>query len=257
MPIVSDSYPYLPVWLLSIMLFAALLLAREAGAWFGRRRVTKPVPGDEGFARTTVLGLLALLIGFTFSIALQRYDSRRALVVDEANAIGTTWLRVSLLEEHDRPQAKAVLLEYTMSRLDFGEAHSSRDELARHRASVRAQSRLWETLINATASFKDTPRAGLILASTNDAIDLAEARLASRQAHIPPRILRMLVLFSVLSAGLVGYERPSERRTSAMVLGLFTLAAALVVDLDRPTTGITNVPQIPMVNLFDSMQRDQ
>lgn len=250
---ISSSYPYLPLWLLTLLLLAALLLARELGAVLGRHPASRPKEKDEAFAMTTVLGLLALLIGFTFSIALQRYDSRRALVVEEANAIGTTWLRTELLAEADRPGVRALMLDYTRARVDFGHARTHEQELERHRASLLLQTRLWNEMVRATNAFTDTARASLVLSTTNEAIDIAGERMANRQAHIPPRILWMLVLISVLAAGLVGYERPNQRRTSAMVLTLFSLAAALVVDLDRPTTGITNVPQTAMEQQLESM----
>ncbi|WP_312315937.1 hypothetical protein [Stenotrophomonas sp.] len=254
MNVVSHSYPFLPLWLLTLLLLAALLMARELGAALGRHPRSRPNEKDEDFAMTTVLGLLALLIGFTFSIALQRYDTRRALVVEEANAIGTTWLRTELLAEPDRPRVRSLMLDYTRARVAFGHAKTNEQELALHRASLAIQTRLWNEMVSATNAFTDTARASLVLSTTNEAIDLAGERMANRQAHIPPRILWMLVLISVLAAGLVGYERPNQRRTSALVLTLFSLAAALVVDLDRPTTGITNVPQTAMTELLEGMQ---
>ncbi|MDI9271823.1 hypothetical protein [Stenotrophomonas sp. PFBMAA-4] len=254
MHLLSSNYPFLPLWLLTILLFLALLAARELGAFVGMRLRTTGETDDDAFAMTTVLGLLALLIGFTFSIALQRYDARRALVVEEANAIGTTWLRLALLPAEDQPRLRGLLRDYTQARVDFGHAKSSEEEQVLHVRSQRLQAVVWQEMVGATSDFKDTARASLLLTTTNQAIDLSEERLASRQAHVPARILWMLVLFAVLASGLVGYERPRHRRTSALVLALFTLAAALVVDLDRPTTGITNVPQVAMQSLLDSMQ---
>lgn len=253
MPLISENYPQLPLWAMTILLFLALIVAREIGARLCTLHADDTNAGSDGFAMTTVLGLLALLIGFTFSIALQRYDSRRALVVQEANAIGTTWLRTALLEPGDRGRVQAVLRSYTESRILFGDARNGDEELQLQKKSLAIQTELWEAMIVATSSFKDTARAALLLNATNESIDLAEERLANRQAHVPPRILWMLVIFAVLAAGLVGFERPRQRRTSALVLGLFTLAAALVVDLDRPATGLTRVSQAPMLDLLQSM----
>ncbi|MGO4611730.1 hypothetical protein AB4142_35875, partial [Variovorax sp. 2RAF20] len=78
-------------------------------------------------------------------------------------------------------------------------------------------------------------------------------RFATRQAHIPPRILRFLALFALLAAGMVGYERGSQRRATTLMFVLLTLAVTLVIDLDRPSTGVTNVPQGPMLDLRESM----
>ena len=91
------SYSTMPLWLLAALIFTALSAAREAGHLLSKRRKGSPATGDaeggDGFTMTSVLGLLALLIAFSFSLSLQRYDARRELVISEANALGTTWLR--------------------------------------------------------------------------------------------------------------------------------------------------------------------
>ena len=246
-----------PLWLLATLLFGGMLLAREVGRYVrARQQARGPDPAKDGdaFAMTSVLGLLALLIGFTFSIALSRYESRRELVVKEANAIGTTWLRMQLLDAPERTRMEDLLRRYVDARIAFGEAASANAEVAQYQRTEALQAQLWETLIEAIAPFRDTPRASLLVTTTNESIDLAAERFATRQAHIPPRIMRMLVFFALLAAGMVGYERGHQRRTTTLLFLLLTLAASLVVDLDRPSTGMVNVPQDPMLELRASMQ---
>ena len=195
-----------PLWLLALLLFAGMLLAREVGRYVRtRQQVRGPDPARDGdaFAMTSVLGLLALLIGFTFSIALSRYESRRELVVKEANAIGTTWLRMQLLDAPERTRMEDLLRRYVDARIAFGEAASANAEVAQYQRTEALQTQLWETLIEAIAPFRDTPRASLLVTTTNESIDLAAERFATRQAHIPPRIMRMLVFFALLAAGMV------------------------------------------------------
>ena len=249
----STTFPYAPLWLLSLVFFASLIVAREAGAYVRRRRGGDTGTDADAFAMTSVLGLLALLIGFTFSIALSRYEERRALVVSEANALGTTWLRTQLLDSPDRERVQAQLRRYVDSRLAFGRASGADEELRGQRRTEALQDELWVTLMSAIAPFRDTPRASLLVTTTNESIDLAAERFATRQAHVPPRILRMLWLFALLAAAMVGYERGSHRKSTTLLLVLFTLAAALVIDLDRPSTGMINVPQTPMLDLRHSM----
>lgn len=253
------SIPFLaeaPLWLLALVFFAGLLAAREIGYFLRRRRGGSGDDKDgEAFAMTSVLGLLALLIGFTFSIALSRYESRRELVVKEANAIGTTWLRMQLLDADDRARMEALLRRYVDARVAFGNAAGPEDEVQQYRQTAALQDELWTALIAVVAPFRDTPRASLLVTTTNESIDLAAERFAARQAHIPARIMRMLVIFAWLGAGLVGYERGRQRRTTTLLFLLLTLAASLVVDLDRPSTGLINVPQDPMLELRASMGR--
>jgi len=261
----SDSYPYLPLWLVTLLFFLLLMAAQQFGMYLRRRHdvAARSAPQGaakdddkehDGFAVNSVLGLLALLIGFTFSLALGRYDSRRELVVQEANALGTTWLRTDLLEAADRARAQEVLRRYVDSRVMFGDARTSREELARYQDTEVLQNELWNVMVQSTAAFKDTPRASLVITTTNDSIDLAAERLATREAHIPTRILRLLLLFAVLTAALVGFVRAHQPRASALLLLLFTLAVGLVLDLDRPSSGMINVPQQPMLDLQRSMQ---
>lgn len=267
--VLPASYPTLPLWLLTLAFFLALLIAREIGAavfrWQQRRGVRggHPAPASEddkehdAFAMTSVLGLLALLIGFTFSLALGRYDDRRQLVVQEANALGTTWLRTDLLENADRVRMREVLRRYVDARVDFARAKSADEEVQQNARTVALQGELWQALVDGTASFRDTPRASLLFTTTNESIDLAADRFAARQDHIPPRILRMLLLFAVLAAVLVGYERAPQRRSTVLLLVLLSLAVGLILDLDRASTGITQVPQEPMLDLQRSLQQEQ
>jgi FtsH-binding integral membrane protein len=251
----SSSYPYLPLWLFMPLFFVLLLAAREVGIWLRRRHPRMPgqTAEDDAFAMSSVLGLLALLIGFTFSVALSRYDERRELVVKEANAIGTTWLRTGLLEASDGERMRDVLRRYVDARIAFGGARNNAEERAQFARTGVLQNELWAVMTAGIAGFRDTPRASLIVTTTNESIDLAGERMATREAHIPARILRLLLIFAVLAAGLVGYERARQRKETTLVLLLFALAVSLVIDLDQPSTGVTNVPQTPMLDLKQSM----
>ncbi|MDG2524135.1 hypothetical protein P6166_02025 [Stenotrophomonas sp. HITSZ_GD] len=253
----SSTYPYMPLWLFTALFFVLMLLAREVGVWFRHRRPpaeeTDKQKDEDAFAMTSVMGLLALLIGFTFSVSLSRYDERRELVVKEANALGTTWLRTSLLEAPAAERMRDVLRRYVDARIAFGAARDNAEERAQFARTEALQNELWTVMNAGIAGFRDTPRASLVVSTTNESIDLAAERLATREAHIPSRILRMLLLFAVLAAGLVGYERARQRKETTLVLLLFALAVGLVIDLDQPSTGMTNVPQTPMLDLKESL----
>lgn len=257
MELLSDSYPYMPLWLLGLLFFAALLVAREIGFALRRRRSVVPGQGEDTFAMTSVLGLLALLIAFTFSLASHRYDTRRELVVQEANALGTTWLRTQLVDSPGREALQRVLLRYVAARVTYGEARNARAENAAYATTESLQAESWDVLMEVVAPFRDTPRASLLVTTMNESIDLAATRQAMRQAHIPPRILRLLALFAIVSAAMVGYERGAQRRATTMLFVLLTLAVTLVLDLDRPSTGILNVPQQPLIDLQRSLTPSQ
>jgi hypothetical protein len=228
---------FVPLWLLTVIFFVVLIAARELGAFLrtrqDRHKAQKPVAADadagDSFSTNTVLGLLALLIGFTFSLALGRYDERRSLVLHEANALGTTWLRTDLLDTADAERVRTVLRQYIDARVDFANAKTAQQEIDEYARTTALQTELWAAVMAATVPFRDTPRASLMVTPTNESIDLAGERFAA------------------------GYERVRQRTSTTLLLLLFSLAVGLVLDLDMPSTGGIDVPQDPMLDLQRSV----
>lgn len=243
----------LPIWLLALIFLAALILARELGYACRRWRRTDEDDKGDAFAMTSILGLLALLIGFTYALALQRYDARRELVIAEANALGTTWLRLQVLDDPDRSRIQGIMRRYVTARIAYGNAGTDREEMERYEQTDALQRELWQAVVASVEPFKQTALASLLLSTTNESIDLAASRLATRQAHIPQRLMRTLLVFAVAAAGMVGFERGKQRTATTLLFVLLTLAVVVIVDLERPTTGAIDVPQQPMLDLQRSM----
>lgn len=157
-----SANPQVPLWLLASCFLATLVIAREIGFAFARRRTVDADAKGDAFAMTAVLGLLALLIGFTYAVALQRYYARREAVIAEANALGTTWLRTQLLDEPDRTRVRAILRKYVAARISYGNAPSDRDELVRYQQSDALQQELWQAVLTVVEPFKQTSLASLL-----------------------------------------------------------------------------------------------
>jgi hypothetical protein len=251
-------YDTMPLWLLGLLLFVGLTVAREIGHGLGeRRRARLGQAGesqlDDGFTMTSVLGLLALLIAFTFSLTMQRYDSRRELVIDEANALGTTWLRTQLLDEGDRNRLQGLLRRYVDLRMEFGLADTPAAELTAYRRTEAMQQEIWAALMQAVAPHRTTPLAVMLVTTTNESIDLAASRMAAREAHTPPRLLRIMLIYALISAATIGYHKGRYRIATTVFFMLLTLAATLIADLDRPASGGIRVSQQPMIDLQRSI----
>ena len=255
------SYSSTPLWLLSTLILTVLIAARELGHWFRNRRKASSSAGDgaaeDGFAMTSMLGLLALLIAFSFSIGLQRYETRRELVISEANAIGTTWLRTHLLGEADRIRLQALLREYVDTRVEFGNASTVEEERAASGRTEALQERLWDATSDVVTPFRTTPLAALLVTTTNESIDLAATRKATREARIPSRILEILMLYALIAGVMIGYEKGRYRIATSLLFVLLTLAASVVLDLDRPATGAIRVSQQPMLDLQRAIAKQQ
>ena len=240
----------------------ALVLFTELGFHIGRRagRTTSEKARTQiGTIQGALLGLLALLLGFTFAMAMSRYEVRKQLVLDEANAIGTTFLRTQLLPEPQRRELADLLRRYVQVRLDFYEAGTDRKKLdTASNATTKLQMQLWTI---AAALGAQEPRAvtmGLFLQSLNEVIDLHNKRLTALENHVPEIILFLLYFVALVATGLIGYGcgLGGVRNLFVTVVSSVLIAAVIIViiDLDRPRHGLIRVSQERMLELRHSLE---
>jgi hypothetical protein len=244
-------------------LFACAL----AGAFFGRllwlrsSRRSESSETDassdtqEGYVVSAVLGLLALMLGFTLALAVDRFDTRRGLVLAEANAIETTYLRAQLLAEPHRARLSQLLVAYTDTRIAL--AGASRREVPPLLAqNDRLLTDLWTATSAAFATVAQLDFSTSLLESANQVINLDIARKASRLAHVPAAILIMLSVYIVATAGVLGYVLKGVRGqfAGAFLITLLTLLLVVIIDLERPTAGGIRESQVPMQLLQTSLK---
>lgn len=250
-------------WIAAVLL-ATLLAAIEIGYRIGARR---KACGNDALKehvnglQSAVLGILALLLGFTFSLALQRFDERSQAVVNETNAIGTAALRAQLLPAALRTDTQAQLREYTELRVRAGTVPlDDRAAMAQMRAQAeQAQARLWSRAREAaeldTAAY--TPI--LFVESINALIDAFASREAALDRHVPELALWLMHLTFLMAAGIVGFaagfagHRPSL--VSTIMVGLIVVLVFIILDLDRPRRGLIQVDHASLVELQTSLQR--
>lgn len=249
-----------PLTLVALALFVAMTLSRELGAVIYRRLrpfMSPPVSGrvDEAHILTAVLGLLALLVAFTFQMALDRFEARRDLVVDEANALSTAYLRSALLD--DPAPVHADLRSYAEARLAYSLA-SERDRPAAALHAEGLQAAVWRDVVEAVRPLRGGPTPGFIAAPINEAFDLATRRKAISMARIPASVVATLGLFVLVTAGMLGYMTADtggrHRIGSYLMFALLALAIILILDLDRPRSGAIRVSQSPMVEAVTAMR---
>jgi hypothetical protein len=247
-----------PLWALSVATIVGILLAVEAGYRLGRPRGSRPVHEREALVGGMVaaeLGLLAFLLAFTFGMAAERFESRRQVLLDETNAVGTAYLRAAMLQEPQRGEIRRLLREYVNVRL-AGVQKSAREEAIRR--SNELQVRLWS---QATAVAEKDARSvpvGLFVGSLNEVIDLHAKRVNLAARHrIPTTVWFVLFAVSVLSFGAMGYQAGLTGSARSPAIGAIALTFAmviwLIVDLDRPQRGLLRVSQKPMIELRNMM----
>ena len=233
-------YPYSSV-AIAATLFLVMIFFNEIGYRIGRYIQTHT--DDEmktltGSIQASILGLLALLLGFTFSMAMQRYDGRSMAVIDEANAIGTAMLRIKLLPQEYQPEAHRLLGEYIDLRVAVGRVDITRfEERNQYNQKISAlQHALWSIGIAATNTDPRAVTTGAFVKSLNDMIDMQGKRNALLQLHVPEVVLLLLFVVFISAGGMIGYSGGlSGKRIIApvvLVSLLITLIVFIIIDLD-------------------------
>ena len=241
--------------LLFVVLFLAMVGCVELGVRAGRRAFAVDAgrrPAGLGTVETVAFGLLALLLAFTFSGAADRLDRRRAQIVEEANDIGTAWLRLDLLPADAQPKLRDAFRRYTDSRIATYRIFSE-DGIAAAKAayarSVALQNEIWAA---AVAAARGIPDANIVLLpALNAMFDITTTRLAATQFHPPLIVYVVLGAISLACAFLVGYEMgASETRSWPHVLVLAALLAFtlyVILDFEYPRLGLIRVDDFDLL----------
>jgi hypothetical protein len=205
-----------------------------------------------------MLGLLALIIGFSFAMALSRFEARRDAVVNEANAIGTTALRARLLPDPHRAETLKLLREYIQIRLDIVQSGQS---LAESKTAVDrsngVQEALWLQVKALTVKDNSMVPTGLFIQAVNEMIDDQAKRLAALRNRIPNIVLLGLFGIAAVAGGFAGYAsgRDTKRtRLPVYIMGLLVATVILLIcDLDRPSSGFIINNQQSMIDTAASI----
>ena len=238
-------------------LFVFMLLAMEIGFRSGRRRQASATEAitQANAVLASMLGLLALLLAFTFSAALQRHEDRSQTVVAEANAIGTTYLRARLLPREMQDEVQALLRQYLDVRIQEGRVDAT--DPALHESLLTQgklmEAQLWNHAQRAAELDKSVVTSGLFIQSLNDLIDTSGTRNAALNRHVPEVVLFLMFATIVLTTATLGYASgiAGHRVTLAafVLVMLIALIVYLIIDLDRPRRGAIQVSHESMLNL--------
>lgn len=246
-----DPIPIVGVFALIVVI---LLVVFEVGFRFGRwyqDRTPDEKEGPTGMLVGSLLALMAFLLAITMGMASDRFDNRRGLVLDEANAIGTTFLRAGYLPAPYASDSRALLREYVPLRVTETDQTALRANFTR---SLEIQDELWSKAEELARATPDSVVLGLYIDSLNQTIDISEARVtAIVNARVPQTVLVLLLAGMVLTLGAVGYSAGLTRHRGVLTAVVLVVALAavltLVVDLDRGSEGFLQVSQQPLRDL--------
>lgn len=248
-------------WAVALVVSALLLLAAEVGHRLGLRTLRRRASTDEGRGAVIeggLLGLLGLLLGFTFAMAAGRYDTRRGLVLDEANAIGTTYLRASFLPAPHDGEMRALLRRYVDARLelyDAGEDEERRAAAERSAAVIHGQ--LWALAVEVAKS-NPTPLVVTVVSALNETIDLDAKRLQALRDRVPGVVWLLVLAVATCACCVSGFGNGlgGVRRTFGNFVFplLIAVVITLIADLGRPHGGLIRMGAEPLLDLRESFR---
>ncbi|WP_162058850.1 hypothetical protein [Undibacterium sp. KW1] len=252
--------------LIVFLLLACMLIATELAYRNGLRKqmvANDAAKSQINTLQASMLGLLALLLSFAFSLALQRFDERNQSVVNEANAIGTTYLRTQLLPLSVREHTQTMLKQYIDLRVEEGQVSladvEKRDVLIKKTSQISDQ--LWALAMKSVELDKSAVTTGMFVQSLNDTIDAFGKRDAGLQRHVPETVVLLLLITIIMTAATIGYASGlTGQRAVFATLALqilISMAVFLTIDLDRPRRGFIQVSQLSMLNLQQSVHAKQ
>lgn len=253
-----------PLWGLYAATFVLLLLADEIGFRIGRYR--HRATGEEesksqaSGITASILALLAFMLAFSFSMAATRFADRKQLVVDEANAIGTAYLRSQLLPDPSAGVGMDLLRQYVDVRLEGAKCKDLAELQPLVDRSAELQSRLWDLAIELSKSGHDSVIAGLFVQSVNDVIDLHSKRLTvALRNRIPTTIWATLYFVGFVAMTIMGYHAGLTYVRSMVatvaLIATFSAVMVLIIDLDRPSQNLFRVGQDAMVDVQRQVSR--
>lgn len=245
------SYPL--TWFVAS--FVGLRVAAEVGVYLrGKRAYSEGVRDDLKLVLSATLTLLALIIGFSFSMAGTRFEQRRTVEEQEANAIGTEYLRVSLLPAPEAARAHALLREYVDQRIRFYTTRPSDELNDLDAATLSMQNAMWDVVKKAAVA-KPTPVTALVASGMNDVIDAQGFTTAAWINLIPPAAWLLLLSIAFGCCALLGFLRQQNDRSRSVFLMPLVIAISiyLIADLASPRAGIINTPPNNMQSVKASM----
>jgi hypothetical protein len=247
-----DSLPIIGTFL-AFALIALLMyeIGFRVGRWW-QKRTPDEVEGPTAALVGSLFALMAFLLAITMGMASDRFDTRRGLVLEEANSIGTTYLRAGYLPEPAASESRELIREYVPLRIVT--TTDMADLRARIVRSGEIQAELWSMAEELARTTPSSDVLAIYIESLNETIDVNEKRITSGvYARVPETVLAMLIIGSALTLGMVGYGAGLTRRrsplTAIVLIVVLGAVITLVVDLDRPQDGFLTVSQQPLIDL--------
>lgn len=262
---VFGAFDNIPLWAVFVLTTILLFLSAELGYQVGRRRSSRYTEEGKkitGIILGAALGMLAFLLAFTFGMAGSVNRERKQLVLEEANAIGTTYLRAQLLPKKQCAEIQRLLRKYVDIRADIRNVKRVEDLKPILLRSEEVHDQLWTQAVDLVDDISEPIFVGLFVESLNEVIDLNSKRLtAGLRSRIPNSIMLTLYFVAILTMVIMGYNAGISGARTVVTRFLLVLAFSsvlvLITELDRPRKTVIKINQQAMVDLQNSMKKSK
>lgn len=244
-----------------LITFLAAVVVFGLSAWLGagflrrRRPLEDSALDDFRVVQGAILTLLALIIGFTFSMAISRYDQRKSFEEAETNAIGTEYVRADFLPGPDAAKVRTLLRRYTAERILFYTTRDFQEEQKIYARTAQLQSELWAAILPA-ATANPTPVMALVVSGMNDVLNSQSYTQAAWWNRIPPAAWLLMTMIAGACCFAVGYgtrDFKSERRLLLAVPFIVAVSFFFIADIDSPRSGVIRVVPQNLLSLAESL----
>ena len=243
-------------WLVLALSFITMWLSARIGRAFLRRRykLSEEMREDFNVILTATLTLLGLIIGFSFSMAISRYDQRKNLEEEEANAIGTEYVRADLLPAADAQKVRVLLRSYLDQRILLYTTRGEQQISQINTRTAQLQTDLWSAVLT-TAAAQPTPPIALVVSGVNDVLNSQGYTQAAWWNRIPNAAWGLMAAIAICCNLLVGYgSRSTEPKLFLVLPLLVSIAFLLIADIDSPRHGLIHVIPENLISLAESLR---
>lgn len=260
----TSLFYQVPLLINGLVVLIILLMSLEAGYRIGLKQRKKLLDAETGggtVALNSMFALLGLILAFTYASGVSRYEARKQAVIEEANVLGTAYLRAELIADPGGRALKEAIVAYAKTRAIPRKHILTNTEAEKIlKNSLQAQSKLWATLKKALLQSKPGVIEGSMVAAMNDVLDLHTIRLAAIYDKLPSAVIWMLVFISSTTIVVTGFNaglsgKISRWRTTALALTI-TGVMLLIVDFDRPRDGLIQVNNYSLTTAISQMEEN-
>jgi hypothetical protein len=246
-----DSFFQLPTYLLFVIIFFLIITFNGLGYRFKKRQLAKypdRIHESMGSVEGAILGVLSLLLGFSFSVAISKYEVRRSLTIAETNDIGTAILRCDMYDDSIRSLLRADFKQYLETRIAYYEAGYEEDKINEQLSKAEEISgRIWQKVAFYSKDQKYLVSSQQMIPNLNEMIDIVTTRDAQRISKVPPLVLWTLLIFVLTAAFLLGSDYKGHKRNIMLLAGyamVMTLTLNLINELNHPRQGLINLDTV-------------